>query len=83
MELKIQNFKNPGQKVADIVENGFNIVVPGLCLMISGWKVLEDGFEDGVDVTQNPKFQNSGTKSGGECRKWFQYCGSGLLPDDF
>jgi len=63
MELKIQNFKNPGQKVAEIVENGFNIVVPGLCLMISSWKVLEDGFEDGVDGTQNPKFQKSGTKS--------------------
>jgi len=35
--------------VAEIVENGFNIVVLDLCLTISRWKVLEDGFEDGDD----------------------------------
>jgi len=51
MELKIQNFKNPGQKVVEIVVNGSNIEIPGLCLTISSWKVLEDGFEDGGDGT--------------------------------
>jgi len=67
MELKIQNFKIPGQKVVEIVENCSNIVVPGLCLMISSWKVLEDGFEDGGDSPIRlhvfSKFQKSGTKS--------------------
>jgi len=55
-----------------IVENGFNIVVPGLCLMISSRKVLEDGFEDGGDGTQNPKFEKTGTKSILNCREWSQ-----------
>jgi len=53
--------------VVENVENGPNIVVPGLCLMISSRKVLADGFEDGGDSPIRlhvfSKFQKSGTKS--------------------
>jgi len=61
MEIKIQNLKNSGRKMFKIVENGSKIVVPGLCQTISRRKVLEDGFEDGGDGNQNPKFEKFGT----------------------
>jgi len=83
--LKIENlrkFKIPGQKIVEVVEIGLFSLFLGLCLIISGNKVLVDGFENIKDGTQNPKFEKSGTKSSGICREILQFCGSGLVPDD-
>jgi hypothetical protein len=47
--MYFRKFKIPGQKVVEVIENGLNSLFPGLCLKISRWKVLVDGFVDGGD----------------------------------